>query len=360
MQLLHLTTRTRLILAPFVISSIALAQAPSTGGDVRFRTDQPDSVLRRGWVDLDHIQVFQEQSGLSLPLALRVTKSTPTQVQWDDEIPTGTAVDVYLIHQDTDTSSQFSNSGWIQFPHEVLGYIDETGKLNQTDGSVGADGTQYPSNDSEGAKRGLENHDLIHIDWISGRFDITLRTMKKVDEIRVVTRSSGGSSPYVAHCFGDGSSGNCPCGNNVPSGTAAGCLNSASSGGRLSPGGSNSVDAANFSLILTDLFSLRFAIVFMGNPQAAAAMPFGEGLLCVSPGPTNAGFLRFPIQFSDHSGSLVQSDIVAYTQAHFSGPNQISSGKSFNFQGYYRDPANVACNGGGFNLTNALTVTFGQ
>lgn len=50
-------------LAPFVFLASATAQAPTTGGDVLFSTDLPDSVLRGDWWDLEKIQVFQEQSG---------------------------------------------------------------------------------------------------------------------------------------------------------------------------------------------------------------------------------------------------------------------------------------------------------
>lgn len=142
-----------------------------------------------------------------------------------------------------------------------------------------------------------------------------------------------------------------PCGNDSSS---AGCVNSTGAGSSLIVSGSASVLQDDLVLTGTDLPLSSFAIFFMGGGQVAHS-PFGDGTLCVSPGP--ASFCRFPAQPSGSTGTIVQGPgIVAYSQT-LQPACWITPGTTWNFQAWYRD-ATGPC-GTGYNLTDGVSVTFG-
>lgn len=107
-------------------------------------------------------------------------------------------------------------------------------------------------------------------------------------------------------------------------------------------------------LTATEVPPGQFGILFMGGGQIPPN-PFGDGLLCVKPGP--ASFCRFPVQNSGPGGTMVEGPgIVAFS--HTLQPEcAIDAGETWNFQAWYRDPQGPC--GGLFNLSNAVSVTFG-
>jgi hypothetical protein len=152
-------------------------------------------------------------------------------------------------------------------------------------------------------------------------------------------------SPGTAFCFGL----SCPCGNH----SIAGCLNSAATGALMYASGTASVTNDDMVLTVQSLPPSKNAILFMGGGQAPA-MPFGDGLFCVSPGP--ASICRFPVQNSGATGVLTQGPgIVAYSQT-LPPVRHIDPGDTWNFQAWYRDPGGPC--GSSFNLSSGLSVTF--
>jgi hypothetical protein len=146
-------------------------------------------------------------------------------------------------------------------------------------------------------------------------------------------------------CAGDGTGAACPCNNNGSAGR--GCRNSANAnGGLLTGSGNASVSADTFKLNALGL-PLNGSCLFFQGASASAAVPFGDGLRCVS-GLT----LRLPLKAVSGGGA-------AYPQ---SGETPISdflqtlgAGDTRYYQAWYRDSANY-CSQATFNLTNALKV----
>ena len=145
-----------------------------------------------------------------------------------------------------------------------------------------------------------------------------------------------------------------PCGNTDP---VAGCANSTGSGARLTPSWSSSNSVARDNLVLTArrIPSHQFGLIYLGANQVR--VPFGDGLRAVHPGPPGFGYQRLPAQNSGAAGTLQAGPgLVEYWTSHWGGAGTITSGSTWNFQAYYRDPAGPC--GFGFNLSNAVSVTF--
>ncbi|MFT4540048.1 MAG: plastocyanin [Planctomycetota bacterium] len=138
-----------------------------------------------------------------------------------------------------------------------------------------------------------------------------------------------------------------PCGNDDAS---AGCENTTGSGALLSATGSPSVSSDNLVLRATQLRPNQPAVYFMG-PNAIDA-PFGDGRRVVG-GSLN----RFSVQFIGGAGDLnLGPGIADYASANFSVASQITSGSTWRFQCWYRDPGGPC--GSGHNLTNGYAVPF--
>lgn len=150
-----------------------------------------------------------------------------------------------------------------------------------------------------------------------------------------------GAGPGVGYCFGNG----CPCGNDDPS---AGCANSTGVGARLAATGLASAANDDLALVQSDMPAGNVGIFFTGENQGL--LPFGAGLNCISPGPL--GLIRLPVGVADPSGTLSLSAVISTAQGIV--PASLAPGSTWNFQGWYRDPA-AAC-GNGVNLSNALQV----
>lgn len=158
---------------------------------------------------------------------------------------------------------------------------------------------------------------------------------------------AGFATPY---CFGDGSGTPCPCDNYGAGG--AGCGNSV--GGGFQGGallynfGGASVGAGDTALYCVHLPKNKFGLVYFGSksfPTGGLGTPFGDGLRCLG-----GTLQRFGAHSTGASGSLVELDPAAQF------PTMIVAGSTWHFQAWYRDPSGPC--GGGFNLSNALRITF--
>ncbi len=158
----------------------------------------------------------------------------------------------------------------------------------------------------------------------------------------------GGES--TTYCFGDGSSGNCPCGNQVPIGTDAGCRNSAGTGGALRMTGTASVSADTVVLTASGF-----------PPSSSLAIFWGAGLMYVSPVPFGDGLLCF--QRSLELGVVAPSNGVATFGFGVPGTNLVSiagqvppGGATRSYVVQYRDPLPDYCTTSAENVTNALSI----
>ena len=149
----------------------------------------------------------------------------------------------------------------------------------------------------------------------------------------------------ASYCFGEA----CPCGNDDP---RAGCANGSERGALLESCGSTSVADDDLVLTTTNLPWNSPAQLFMGAGRADA--PFGDGLFCVSGGGT--GLFRYGVE---HPARLRRVSygpgLVASSHAGFHALGHITAGQTWNFQAWYRSAE--PC-GSGFNMSNAVAVTF--
>jgi hypothetical protein len=107
--------------------------------------------------------------------------------------------------------------------------------------------------------------------------------------------------------------------------------------------------ANDLRLVTTTARPGKFGIFFDGTEKTE--VPFGDGLRCVG-GPV-ARIL--PPQRANIFGDV--SLAIDYTRQPFhSGPFALDPGSTWHFQYWYRDPGGSG--GSGFNLTNALRITF--
>ena len=169
-----------------------------------------------------------------------------------------------------------------------------------------------------------------------------------VDNVRVLTGNS-------VFCFGDGSAGACPCGNNGSPG--AGCENSASTGGAvLTATGSSSLSGD--TLVLTSSGELPTVVsVFLQGDVAIAGVNFGDGLRCVH------GNLK-RLYMKNASGGVVSApqagDPSISTRSAALG-DSIPTGATRYYQTHYRDPSLAFCPnppGNSWNISNGLSAVW--
>ena len=149
------------------------------------------------------------------------------------------------------------------------------------------------------------------------------------------------ASPF---CFGDGTGATCPCGNLGAMGE--GCGNSSGSGALLTASGTDSVGADDITFDLSGGPAGVPAIVFAGTTQANGGNGtlFGDGLLCAG-----GSLQRLQVVFLDGTGSGVWGPGLQPQGGWMASDTRY-------LQGWYRD--NTGPCGGGFNTSNALSVTF--
>ncbi|MFK7928930.1 MAG: hypothetical protein AB8H79_12130, partial [Myxococcota bacterium] len=141
-----------------------------------------------------------------------------------------------------------------------------------------------------------------------------------------------------------------PCGNDQP---MAGCATSTGTGSVLSACGSASTTLDDLVLSAEGVPANFFGLIYMGG--GAVDLPFGDGRRCVGSG--GNGVHRFPVRNAGPSGVLTEGPgLVAFSNVNFVVSGHIQAGSTWRFQAWFRDPSGPC--GSGFNLSNALSVTF--
>ena len=145
-----------------------------------------------------------------------------------------------------------------------------------------------------------------------------------------------------AYCFGDGTGALCPCA--AFGGAGEGCANTGGGGATLTGSGNACVQSDTLVFDVAGVPGAKPGLLLRGDSQIAN--PAGDGILC-----TAGGSQRSQVQVTAAGGT---------TFSDFGGQpfGAIANvGAPTNFQFWYRDPANT-CSGGGFNFSNAWTVTY--
>lgn len=124
-----------------------LATAPA---DARFNQLEHNS----------NIFAFRERESYALPSPVKVDISNPGYVDKPAHyspatIPKGVEVDSFFLHFDSVGNQGASTSGVVNVRGQIIGLIVEDATLNQTDSTLGAEGTQYST--GQGA-RGFETN----------------------------------------------------------------------------------------------------------------------------------------------------------------------------------------------------------
>jgi hypothetical protein len=164
---------------------------------------------------------------------------------------------------------------------------------------------------------------------------------------------TGAAAADAPYCFGEWNL--CPCGGGDPFG---GCQSSMGLGARLVTYGSASVATDDLELAVLDLPPTTIGRFYMG--ASTVSIPFGNGLLCAGAG--DYGQFRFPAQPAQSSGFFglgafrFGPGIAGHSTQHFGPLGTIQPGSTWRFQAWYRDVQNPC--GGGFNTSNATSVTF--
>ena len=161
--------------------------------------------------------------------------------------------------------------------------------------------------------------------------------------------ASGNTGTGTAYCFGDGTGGACPCGANGNSGE--GCANTSGTGGAtLVASGNASLSADTFQLNISGVPGSKPGLVLRGASQLGGGNgnPAGDGLLC-----TSGNTARSQVQVT----SAGATTFIEFQPGVSFGASSYGAGQAANYQFWYRDPSNT-CSGGGFNFTNAVSVTW--
>lgn len=160
-------------------------------------------------------------------------------------------------------------------------------------------------------------------------------------------------------CYGDGSGapscGVCPCGNNAPGGSIAGCTNSLGTACALEFVGFTSMKTGQLEIKVTGAVPDSFVLLVSGDNQlpVSGACVAGtgvnsqafSGLRCVG-----GGLLRHGVRQTNATGDVTSPwPALPFRQL-------LQTGGTRHFQVIYRDSAN-SC-GGGLNTSNAASATF--
>jgi len=152
-----------------------------------------------------------------------------------------------------------------------------------------------------------------------------------------------GQAIGTSGCYGDGGGTPCPCGN--PGGSREGCANSSGSGAILSAYGSDDADDDLLTLLGSGLLPGQPSLAFDGDNaiNGGNGIPFGDGLRCAG-----QNVVRLGVRVADANGDASWGPTYAN--------DNWSNGDTKHYQLWYRDPVGPC--GGGFNLSNRLSLTF--
>ncbi len=154
-------------------------------------------------------------------------------------------------------------------------------------------------------------------------------------------------TPY---CFGDGTGTACPCGNNGAPGN--GCANNSSAAGaNLSATGTASVSADTLVMTASGMPPTTSARLFQGTAQVNGGLGtvFGDGLSCVGGTQRRLGIKAAVAGAATYPGA---------GNPPISVQGMVAAGDVRHYQVIYRDAA-AFCTADTFNLTNAISVTWG-
>jgi len=152
-------------------------------------------------------------------------------------------------------------------------------------------------------------------------------------------------------CAGDGSGTACPCGNNSPSGSNAGCLNSLGAGGQLAFNGTASISGDTFHLVGSAMPAGVNALYFQGTSEVngGAGAVFGDGLRCAG-----GTIIRLGMETNTATGG---SQYPSGMDAPISSRGFNSAGAVRTYQAWYRNAA-AFCTSDTFNVTNGVETTW--
>ncbi len=152
----------------------------------------------------------------------------------------------------------------------------------------------------------------------------------------------GCGGPGTSFCFGDGSAGVCPCGNNGSA--SSGCRNSSGSGATLTAFGSADVAADDLVLTGAQLPVGVPSLYFAGTTALTSGVILADGLRCAG-GPIQ----RLGVAIVDSGGSAISPAGIASSLGATPGSTSV-------LQLWYRDLPGPC--GGGSNLTNAIEIVW--
>jgi hypothetical protein len=155
-------------------------------------------------------------------------------------------------------------------------------------------------------------------------------------------------------CFGDGTSGRCPCANNGAPGH--GCQNSASTGGaQLATTGSTTPDTV--VLHATGEIGSALSIFLQGKNALSTGVAFGDGLRCA----TGTLVRLYSKNASSGAVSAPSPGDPSITTRSAALGDPIAPGDRRYYQVYYRDPVTSFCPppaGDNFNVTHAVKIVW--
>jgi hypothetical protein len=152
--------------------------------------------------------------------------------------------------------------------------------------------------------------------------------------------------PTTLICFGDGSSGACPCANQSTPGNNEGCRHSGGVGGKLVASGGTSITCDTLQLCASQMLGAN-CIFLQGANAPVGPFAFGDGLRCVG-----GSLRRLGITPVSSGGACI--GLGGTVPIHISG--QVIPG-TYGYQVYYRDPQNF-CTALTYNITNGVLATW--
>ncbi|MCB9913861.1 MAG: hypothetical protein H6828_01785 [Planctomycetes bacterium] len=193
--------------------------------------------------------------------------------------------------------------------------------------------------------------------WISGHYDTFVRGYDAAGNVvQVFDTTIAGNSTYsfivdagqgyARYCFGDGTSGPCPCGNDATAET--GCTNSTGLGAELRGFGAASLTTDSLNFQGSGLAPNQPALLFSADNRVAQGSPgflFGDGFRCAG-----GSVKRLGVTPANAAGAASWGPGLAPAGGW-------SAGDTRRFQAWYRDPQGSPC-GSFFNLSNGVEVVF--